>query len=96
MLTTVSLPDAFNGSYEFFGGILLLVNCRRLYLDKDVKGVSVPVTAFFMTWGLWNLFYYPHLSQWLSFSGGLVIVAANLLWVIMAIYYRRNPGGKHV
>src|SRR6185436_15953847 len=24
--------------------------------------------------GFWNLFYYPHLDQWLSFAGGVLIV----------------------
>lgn len=83
------IPDSINGLYECVGGALLFLNCMRLYKDKAVSGVVPAVTAFFMTWGYWNLYYYPHLGQWLSFSGGLVIVAANTLWVAMAIYYMK-------
>lgn len=83
----MTLPDAINGLFECLGGVLLLKNCHRLYLDKEVKGVSVPVTAFFWLWGIWNCYFYPSLDQWLSFTGGLVIVTANFLWVAMAIYY---------
>jgi hypothetical protein len=36
---------------------------------------------------VWNLYYYPHLDQWWSFAGGLVIVAANVLWIGLMVYY---------
>jgi hypothetical protein len=86
----MTLPDLVNGAFECLGGVLLFKNCWRLYQDKMVRGVYVPVTVFFMAWGFWNLFYYPHLDQWVSFTGGLVIVSANFLWVTMACYYRGN------
>ena len=81
------LPDTVNGCFECLGGLLVLKNCQRLYGDKQVKGVAPWVTAFFTAWGLWNIFYYPYLDQWLSFVGGLVIVAANFVWLAMAVYY---------
>jgi len=84
------LADLINGAFELFGGVMLVRNCFALHRDKMVRGVSWPVTAFFAAWGLWNLFYYPHLGQWLSFTGGLVIVSANLVWVGMAVYYRHT------
>lgn len=83
----MNLPDLINGAFEVFGGLFILNHCRVLFKDKLVKGVSVLSTSFFFLWGLWNLFYYPHLDQWLSFLGGLVIVSANCLWVGMMIYY---------
>ena len=84
------VADAANGIFELVGGLMIWLNVARLYRDKRVAGVSVPVTAFFFCWGLWNLFYYPHLGQWLSFSGGLFIVAANAVWVAMAVRYERR------
>jgi hypothetical protein len=53
-----------------------------------VKGVSILSTTMFTAWGFWNLFYYPHLGQWWSFTGGLAIVAANALWVALMLKYR--------
>jgi uncharacterized membrane protein YfcA len=84
------MNDFINCVFEFGGGILLIVNCFRLYKDKEIKGVSISVTAFFMAWGYWNLYYYPSLNQWWSFIGGILIVAANTVWVGMAIYYARR------
>lgn len=83
-------PDFINGLFESIGGILNFANVFRLAKDKSLKGVYWFPTFFFAIWGLWNLFYYPHLSQWLSFTGGLVIVLANIFWVFLAIKYRNN------
>ena len=81
-------PDLINGIFELLGGAFILNHCRVLYQDKLVKGVSALSTTFFTAWGVWNLYYYPHLDQWWSFAGGLVIVAANALWIGLMIYYQ--------
>lgn len=80
-------PDLFNGLFELFGGAFILNHCRALYRDKKVKGVSLLSTCFFTAWGVWNLYYYPHLDQWLSFAGGVAIVLSNALWITLMIYY---------
>ncbi len=90
----MTLPDLINGLFEAVGGFLILNHARVLWNDKMVKGVSILSTAIFTSWGFWNLYYYPHLDQWLSFAGGLLIVAANTLWVTMMLYYTKFPGGR--
>lgn len=86
----MTFPDFVNGCFETGGGLFQLLNCWRLLQDKMVRGVSILATAMFTSWGFWNLYYYPHLDQWLSFTGGLVIVSANTAWVVLAIYYGRG------
>jgi hypothetical protein len=91
--------DFVNGAFELFGGVAILAHCRQLYKDKQVRGASWAATAFFTAWGWWNLYYYPHLDQWLSFAGGVVIVLANTLWISMMLYYirrERRPTPKPV
>lgn len=83
-------PDMINGTFEAIGGLLILNHCRAVLKDKAVKGVSIFSTAVFTAWGFWNLFYYPHLDQWYSFTGGLVIVSANALWVYLLMKYRNS------
>lgn len=83
-------PDLINGLFEFIGSIFLWLNCWRLWKDKMVRGYSALTTLFFSSWGFWNLFYYPHLDQWWSFSGGVSIVTANSVWLLMMLYYRKN------
>ena len=84
-------PDVINGTLEMLGGVFVLNHCRAVIRDKAVKGVSIISIVFFSIWGYWNLFYYPHLDQWWSFWGGILIVSANSLWVMLLIkYWRKN------
>jgi uncharacterized membrane protein YfcA len=84
------MNDLINAIFELGGGLLITLNCIQLRKDKQVKGVSIPVVAFFSVWGFWNIYYYPSLGQTLSFIGGIIIALANTTWVIMAIYYARK------
>lgn len=80
--------DATNGLFEAGTGLTALHSCYRLYLDKKVRGVSHYLMIWVSMWGYWNLYYYPSLDQWLSFTGGLVIVTANTVWLSLAWRYR--------
>ena len=88
--------DLINGAFEFLAGFMILNHCRVILKDKVVRGVSILSTAFFTSWGFWNLYYYPSLDQWASFYGGLMIVAANTYYVGLMLYYtnrsRREQG----
>jgi len=86
----VTISDTVNGGFEAIGGICIWLNVKRLMRDKSVRGVDWRVTAFFWAWGIWNLFFYPSLNQWASFTGGLVIVAGNFAWLWLAIKYRER------
>lgn len=83
------ISDAINASFEALAGVAILNHCRTLWRDRQVKGVSVLSTAFFFTWGLWNIFYYPHIGQIFSFIGGLLVVSANCLWLVLMIAFSR-------
>ena len=82
------LPDFVNGLFEFCGAGFIGLHIQQILRDKAVRGVSILATTFFATWGLWNLFYYPHLGQWWSFTGGLAIVTANTIWIGLMLRYR--------
>ena len=79
--------DIGNAFFEGIGSVMTWLNVRRVYIDKEVKGVQWQVTLFWTAWGVYNLFLYPHLDLWLSFYGGISIVLANAVWVGMVIRY---------
>ena len=58
--------------------------------DKGYAGLHPAATAFFWSWGVWNLYYYPHLDQWWSFTGGVSLVIANTTWVAMMLKFGRK------
>ena len=79
--------DMINGTFELAGGCAILLSVLKLHKDKVVRGVSWPHILFFTGWGLWNLFYYPHLDQWFSLIGGIFLVAVNTAWMSQIIYW---------
>ena len=81
--------DIINGTFELVGGLLYLLNIKILIKDKKIQGISLLPTLFFTSWGLWNLFYYPHLDQWFSFFGCIVLVTVNAVWLALAYYYSK-------
>jgi hypothetical protein len=80
-------PDIINGAFESLAGLMVLNHCRVLRHDRAVRGVSIASVAFFTAWGVWNPHYYPALNQPASFLGGLVVVAANTIYVAMLAHY---------
>jgi len=86
----MDIPDMVTGLFNIVGAGFLLTNVEKIYKDKCVKGVRIAPTAFFTLWGLWNMFYYPHLGQMLSFVGGFATMTVNLMWISMAVYYSRR------
>lgn len=85
--------DLINGLFEIGGAVATCLNVRSLMRDKEVKGVDWRMFVFYVGWGLFNLIYYPHLGQWLSFAGGCCIVAANACWLALALAYKGASNG---
>lgn len=80
-------PDLINGTFEALAGLMVLNHCRVLAKDRAVAGVSIASVIFFALWGVWNLWYYPHLGQIWSMVGGIFVVLANLIYVAMLIRF---------
>jgi hypothetical protein len=80
-------PDLINGLFELAGVAFIFTSIRKLHQDKKVRGVSWAHVAYFSFWGIWNLFYYPSLGQWFSLAGGIGIVLANTVWLLLMLYY---------
>ena len=83
-------PDLINGLFEFGGSIFTWANCWRVKKDGGYAGVFLPGIVFFTSWGAWNLYYYPSLGQWWSFHGGLSIMLANIVWILLMLKYGRK------
>lgn len=85
-------PDLINGLFEASGAVFLGMNVRQALKDKMIRGVHWGPTVYFTAWGIWNLYYYPSLGQWVSLAGGLGISGMNLVWAALMIrYWNRSP-----
>lgn len=82
--------DAINGWFELFASGFIILSVLKVWGTRSSAGVNWVHPAFFSAWGFWNLYYYPHLDQWLSFVGGIGVVICNTIWVALLFKYRRK------
>jgi hypothetical protein len=81
-------PDFINALFEWSAGLIILDNCFLLLKEKKVKGFSFMSILFVTSWGGWNIYYYAHLGQWLSWCCGFSVFAANLWYSYLVMYYK--------
>lgn len=84
------LPDLINASFEVFASAVSVLSLVAIYKAKRIVGASPWPTVFFTVWGLWNLFYYPHLGQWLSTGAAVGMLTINLAWLYLYNKYKGN------
>ena len=92
------MNDQINAIFEFGMAFAISLSVLRLYRDKHVKGWSIGAVAWPTAWGFWNLYYYPSLKQWWSFTAGIAVVTVNSMWIILALIYtikHASIKGKH-
>lgn len=88
-------PDQINAAFEFAGALLTFRSAWLVARDGGYAGVSPGVIAFFFSWGLWNLYFYPSVNSLWSFHAGLVLVAANLSWIMMMLWFGKVERAKN-
>lgn len=87
-----AVKDFINGLFEGLASFMVLNHCRVLRQHCEVRGVSLLSTAFFLLWGIWNLFYYPSLGQIWSCIGGGCVVIANSVYLFLLLRYTGRLG----
>lgn len=84
-------PDFINGIvFELGLGSLVWFDVAAIRRDLCLRGRSGKVAGLFLVWSTWNLWYYPHLGQWLSFVGGVSVMISNGTWCYYAWRYRHE------
>ena len=83
-------PDLVNALFEGIGAAFTWMNVRQIFRDKGYAGFYLPSGLFFWSWGMWNLYYYPHLGQWWSFAAGCALVSANAAWLGGMLYFGKK------
>lgn len=81
------MSDLVNAAFEWAMALCSLANSLGVLRARGYKGISPFVFGLAFLWGVWNLYYYPSLGQWSSFSAGLAVVASNLLLVALMVYF---------
>ena len=88
--------DKINAALELCGAFVIFLNIRKTYHDKSIRGIDWRYLAFYIGWGVWNMFYYPSLGQWWSFYAGLMIIWLDCVWLAQMWYYGGLEKNKRV
>ena len=86
----MSTPDLINGTIEFAGSLAAWVNLITLWKDRGYAGISIPVMAFFAGRSLWRGYFYWHLHQPISGTGGLSNGFAYVFFVVLMLYFGKK------
>lgn len=86
----MSAPDIINGCFEGVGAWFTWANFRAYRKARELRGVYWPATAFFTSWGVWNLVYYPTIGQPVSFVGGVALTCGNIAWLALVLWDLRK------
>lgn len=90
-MTRLEIADLVNSIFVLVSGVFCWLNVRALVAARSVKGVCWLTQLVFALWGWWQLYYYyAALSQQVSGAMTVSIVAANTVWVGLALRYRRR------
>ena len=79
--------DVINALFQLGGALAAWKNVHQLWSDKHVQGVFWPFAIYYTVWGLWNLVFFSHLSQWWSLASGTTLVSGNLVWSFLAFHH---------
>lgn len=82
------LADAMLAGFEVGSAIFGIGNIKAIRRDKLVRGIWWQQTAYYMGWGLMNLYIYAAAKLPLSWWGGIAITAVNAVWLGHVFYYR--------
>jgi hypothetical protein len=82
--------DLVNGLFEVAGVFFIIPSILQIRRDKSATGVSWWTQFFFLSWGCWNLFFYPHHGLSFSAIGAAAMVIAQIYWLHLIIRYRQQ------
>ena len=86
--------DQINSIFAFVGCFFIIMNIKKIYNDKEMKGMEWYSPLFFYCGQAWGAYFLYTLGQWWSFSSALMFLSCQLIWYAMMIYYNYFKGKK--
>ena len=85
----INPADTITAGFELVGLACIVADCRAVYRDRAVRGVSIWSRGVYGSWALWNIGLFTSLDMPLAALVALVSVAAYVVWVALALRYKR-------
>lgn len=85
--------DLITTAFELFGFVCIAADCRAVYRDKAVRGVSIWSRVLYMSWAGFNVYLFGVKDMPFAATMAGVSVLIYVAWLSMAVYYRRICNG---
>lgn len=82
--------DLINGVVALIGSGFVCRSILALHRHKQVRGVYWPVAIFFSGASTWSIYLFYEMDFIYSMCGNIGYASCNLVWLALAIFYRRN------
>lgn len=82
--------DLINGIFGIVGSLFVYRSIYSLYKDKQVRGIYWPVAIFFSVAACWSIYLFDQMGFYYSTICYIAYALGNVIWLSMAIRYRRN------
>ena len=82
--------DLINGVVGAIGAGFVFRSIIMLCKDKQVRGIYWPVAIFFSGASSWSIYLFYELQMIYSMWGNIGYAFCNLIWLSLAVKYRRN------
>ena len=76
--------DYITSCFQVGAIIFLCISIRKLYIDQELKGVSVWMMTYFTVWGYWGTYMFWKLGQFWSMSASIGLSVAYTIWLGLA------------
>ena len=81
--------DTINAFFEAAGAVFILPSILKAWRERMIRGGHWLTPAFFFSWGIWNIWFYPAAGQPLSGAVAIGCAVANGAWLALVIRYGR-------
>lgn len=80
-------PDYTQAAWELGSAVFSVLNIFAIRRSKSIAGIHWAPTAFYTTWGLYNLWFYTTLHLPVAWWAGIAITCTNATWLGHVAYY---------
>lgn len=88
MTTITHILDIINTFFEIGFIVVMCLNIRSIYIDKDLKGINVYGLLFGLHYAIFWCFFCFYLGQTYSSIAGIIYFTLNAIWIGMIFFYK--------
>jgi hypothetical protein len=81
------INDLITSAFELVGLACITADCRAVYRDKAVRGVSIWSRGVYGSWAVWNFVLFTSLQMPWAALVAAVSVVVYIVWLVLAVRY---------